>query len=90
MDRLQCPETAEIFQKGNIVRSLVLNAYIFSFFTFGTKVGIWQQALYRVYEEAVEDFILFSGCLHCSKSITSSQSLFGVGGIVNQLGVSPD
>lgn len=86
MDRLQCPETSEIFQKGNFVRSLVLNAYIFSFFTFGTKVGIWEQALYRVYE----DFILFSGCLHCSKSITSSQSLFGVGGIVNQLGVSPD
>lgn len=48
MDRLQCPETAEIFQKGNIVRSLVLNAYIFYFFTFGTKVGIWEQALYSV------------------------------------------
>lgn len=48
MDRLQCPETAEIFQKGNIVRSLVLNAYIFYFFTFGTKVGTWEQALYSV------------------------------------------
>lgn len=78
------------FPKRKYCKKFSFKCIYFSFFTFGTKVGIWQQALYRVYEEAVEDFILFSGCLHCSKSITSSQSLFGVGGIVNQLGVSPD
>lgn len=68
-----------------------MHVYVLALFiTVGSEVGILDQTLQRVYKEAFEGFTLFSRCLHCSKSITSSQSVLRVGGIVNQLGVRPD